>query len=46
MEGEQMSSIRKETGRAGHMDSFREAAIRRLGEALDREPQVVVSTSG
>jgi lipoyl(octanoyl) transferase len=46
MEGAQMSSICKETGRTGHMDSFREAAVRRLGEALDREPQVVVSTSG
>jgi lipoyl(octanoyl) transferase len=46
MEGAQMSSICKETGRDGHMDSFRDAIVRRLCEALDREPQVVVSTAG
>ncbi|HEY1595748.1 MAG TPA: lipoyl(octanoyl) transferase LipB [Thermoleophilaceae bacterium] len=46
MEGAQMSSICKETGRDGHMRSFREAMVRRLCDALDREPQVVVSASG
>jgi lipoyl(octanoyl) transferase len=46
MEGVRMSSICKETGRDGHMLTFREAIVRRLGEALDREPQVVVSASG
>ncbi|HEX6458883.1 MAG TPA: lipoyl(octanoyl) transferase LipB [Thermoleophilaceae bacterium] len=46
MQGAQMSSICKETGRGGHMDSFREAVTRRLCEALDREAQVVVSTLG
>ena len=46
MEGAQMSSICKETARDGHMDSFRDAIVRRLCEALDREPQVVVSTAG
>jgi lipoyl(octanoyl) transferase len=49
MEGAQMSSICKETGRDGHMQSFREAVIERLCEALGREcreAQVVVSTSG
>jgi lipoate-protein ligase B len=46
MEGAQMSSICKETGRDGHMDSFRDTIVRRLCEALDREPQVVVSTAG
>ena len=46
MQGAQMSSICKETGRSGHMESFREAVVARLCEALDREPQVVVSTAG
>jgi hypothetical protein len=46
MEGAQMSSICKETGRDGHMDSFREAIIQRLSEALDRQPRVVVSAAG
>ncbi len=46
MEGAQMSSICKETGRDGHMDSFREAIVERLCEALGRTAQVVVSTSG
>jgi lipoyl(octanoyl) transferase len=46
MEGAQMSSICKETGRDGHMDSFRDTIVRRLCEALDREPQGVVSTAG
>jgi lipoyl(octanoyl) transferase len=46
MEGAQMSSICKETGRDEHMDSFRAAAVKRLCEQLDREPRVVVSTSG
>ena len=46
MEGAQMSSICKETGRSGHMDSFRRAILDRLCEALGREARVVVSTSG
>ena len=46
VQGAQMSSICKETGRSGHMDSFREAVVARLCEALEREPQVVVSTPG
>jgi lipoyl(octanoyl) transferase len=46
MEGTQMSSICKETARDGHMNSFREAILRRLCDALDREPQVVVSAAG
>jgi lipoate-protein ligase B len=46
MEGAQMSSICKETGRGGHMDSFQEAVVTRLAEALDRDPQVVVSAAG
>ena len=46
MEGAQMSSVCKETGEAGHMDSFREALVARLCEALGREARVVVSTSG
>jgi lipoyl(octanoyl) transferase len=46
MEGAQMSSICKETGRDGHMPSFREAVVARLCEALGREAQVVVSTTG
>ena len=46
MQGAQMSSICKETGRSGQMESFREAVLTRLCEALDREPQVVVSTAG
>jgi lipoyl(octanoyl) transferase len=46
MEGVQMSSICKETGRDGHMQSFRAAVVTRLCEALDREPRVVVSTAG
>jgi lipoyl(octanoyl) transferase len=46
MEGAQMSSICKETGRDGHMESFRAAMLARLCEALDREPRVVVSTAG
>jgi lipoyl(octanoyl) transferase len=46
MEGAQMSSICKETGREGHMDTFREAMIARLCDALDRAPQVVVSAAG
>jgi lipoate-protein ligase B len=46
MEGAQMSSICKETGRSGHMDSFRRAIVDRLCEALGREARVVVSTSG
>src|SRR3954469_1120973 len=46
MEGVQMSSICKETGRSGHMQSFRQAVVKRLCEALGREARVVVSTSG
>jgi lipoyl(octanoyl) transferase len=46
MEGVRMSSICKETGREGHMASFREAIVRRLCEQLGRTPRVVVSTSG
>jgi lipoyl(octanoyl) transferase len=46
MEGAQMSSICRETGRSGHMDSFRRAIVDRLCEALGREARVVVSTSG
>jgi lipoyl(octanoyl) transferase len=46
MEGAQMSSICKETGRAGNMDSFRAAVVKRLCEALGREARVVVSTAG
>jgi lipoyl(octanoyl) transferase len=46
MEGAQMSSICKETGRSGHMESFRAAMVDRLCEALGREARVVVSTSG
>jgi lipoyl(octanoyl) transferase len=49
MEGAQMSSICKETGRAGHMASFREAVLNRFCEAFGRERKdgrVVVSTSG
>jgi lipoyl(octanoyl) transferase len=46
MEGAQMSSVCKETGDAGHMDSFREALVARLCEALGSEARVVVSTSG
>jgi len=46
MEGAQMSSICKETGRSGHMDLFRRAIVDRLCEALGREARVVVSTSG
>jgi lipoyl(octanoyl) transferase len=46
MEGAQMSSICKETGRSGHMSSFRRAIVERLCEALGREARVVVSTSG
>ncbi len=46
MQGAQMSSICKETGRSGQMESFREAVIARLCDALDREAQVVVSTAG
>jgi lipoate-protein ligase B len=46
MEGAQMSSVCREIGEAGHMESFREALIARLCEALGREARVVVSTSG
>src|SRR5689334_16467607 len=46
MEGAQMSSVCKETGESGRMDSFREALVARLCEALGREACVVVSTSG
>jgi lipoate-protein ligase B len=46
MEGVQMSSVCKETGEAGQMDSFREALLVRLCEQLGREARVVVSTSG
>jgi lipoate-protein ligase B len=46
MEGAQMSSIYKETGRVGRMDAFRDAVIERFCEVFDREPQVVVSTAG
>jgi len=46
MEGALMSSVCKETGEAGHMDSFREALLARLCEQLGREARVVVSTSG
>ena len=46
MEGAQMSSVCRETGEAGHIDSFREALVARLCEALGREARVVVSTSG
>jgi len=45
MEGAQMSSICKETGEAGRMDSFRRAVIERFYEVFEREPLVVVSTS-
>src|SRR4051794_37773610 len=49
MEGVQMSSICKETGRDGHMASFRDAIANRFCEAFGRERKdgrVVVSTSG
>ncbi len=46
MEGAQMSSIYKETGRVGRMDAFRDAVIERFCEVFDRQPQVVVSTAG
>jgi lipoyl(octanoyl) transferase len=46
MEGAQMSSVYKETGRVGRMDAFRDAVIERFCEVFDREPQVVVSTAG
>jgi lipoyl(octanoyl) transferase len=46
MEGAQMSSICKETGESGRMESFRESTIVRFCEVFDREAQVVVSTSG
>jgi lipoate-protein ligase B len=49
MEGAQMSSICKETGRDGHMASFRDAIANRFCEAFGREPEesrVVVSISG
>ena len=46
IEGVQMSSIYKETGRVGRMDAFRDAVIERFCEVFDREPQVVVSTAG
>jgi lipoyl(octanoyl) transferase len=46
MEGAQMSSICKETGRSGHMASFRTAVVKRFCEALGREARVVVSSSG
>jgi lipoyl(octanoyl) transferase len=45
MEGAQMSSICKETGRSGHMGSFREAVARRFCEAFGREARVVVSSA-
>jgi lipoyl(octanoyl) transferase len=44
MEGVQMSSICKETGRDGHIDSFREAIVARLCAALDHEARVVASS--
>ena len=44
MEGVQMSSICKEIGRDGHMESFSEAVVARLCEALDREARVVASS--
>jgi hypothetical protein len=46
MESAQMSSICKETGRSGHMESFREAVVNRFCEAFGREARVVVSSSG
>jgi lipoyl(octanoyl) transferase len=46
MEGAQMSSICKETGRSGHMESFREAVLDRVCKELGREARVVVSTTG
>jgi lipoate-protein ligase B len=46
MEGAQMSSICRETGRSGHMPSFREAVAVRFCESLGREARVVVSSSG
>jgi lipoate-protein ligase B len=45
MQSAQMSSICKETGRAGHMDSFRQAMIDRFCEAFGREARVVVSSA-
>jgi lipoate-protein ligase B len=45
MEGAQMSSVCKETGESGHMESFREAMVARLCEQLGREARVVVSAS-
>jgi lipoate-protein ligase B len=45
MEGAQMSSVCKETGESGHMESFREATVARLCEQLGREARVVVSAS-
>jgi len=44
MEGTLMSSVCKETGESGHLDSFREALLARLCEQLGREARVVVST--
>jgi lipoyl(octanoyl) transferase len=49
MEGAQMSSICKETGRDGHMESFRAAMVDRLCEAFGRrrhDVEVVLSASG
>ena len=46
MESVHMSSICKETGRSGHMVSFREAVVSRFCEAFCREARVVVSSSG
>ena len=49
MAGAHMSSICKETGEAGRMDSFREAVVRRFCEVFEREraeTHVVVSPVG
>ena len=46
IEGAQMSSICKETGETGNMESFRDWLVPRLCEELEREPVLVVSIPG
>lgn len=46
MEGAQMSSICRETGRSGHMESFRRAVVERFCEVFGRQARVVVSSAG
>lgn len=45
MEGAQMSSICKETGSSGQMESFRRAIVNRFCEVFGREARVVVSSA-